>query len=87
MRQNIGVIKVQVDRMLEIVLAMSKENLQHVVANNVCPPSGFTIVTNSMYGVSPEYPLSQLEASTQPLPVHILISNEVSIMPENSYSY
>lgn len=73
----------KVDPMLEALVARSKKYLQHVVMENVGSPSGFTVVVNPMYGLPSEYPPSQVDVPTQPLFVHIPISNEVAIMPEN----
>lgn len=48
-------MKGKVDQMLEVMLAQSKNNLQHVVTENVGSPSGFTVMTNPMYDLLPDY--------------------------------
>lgn len=55
-------------------------NLQHVVAENVGPPLGFTIVTNPTYNLPPDYAPQQVEIPTQPQSVHIPTSNEVPMV-------
>lgn len=51
LREDMDVVKGKVDQMLEAMLAMSKNNLQHVVKENIRHALGFTMVTNSMYGL------------------------------------
>lgn len=53
-------MKDKVDQMLEALLSMSKNNLQHAITENVDPASGFTMVTNLMYGLPPNYPPPQV---------------------------
>lgn len=70
-RGNIDNLKGKIDQMLESVVAMS--NLQHVVADNVGPPPGFTVVTNATYDLPLDY--SPQQVLTPPHPMHIPMSN------------
>lgn len=76
-------MKGKTEMMLEALLAQSKNNLQHVITDNVGSTSGFTLMTNPMYGLLSDYPPSQMDVPTQSQSVHIPLSNEVPIMPEN----
>lgn len=58
-------MKGKVDQMSEAMLAQSKNNLQHVVAENIDSPSGFTIRTNPMYDLLSDYDPSQVNIPTQ----------------------
>lgn len=57
--------KVKINQMLEAMLAKSKDNLQHVVTENVGSPSGFTIMTNLMYDLLHDYDPLQVNIPTQ----------------------
>lgn len=50
--EDINIVKGKVNQMLE---ALSKNNLQHAVMENVDPALGFTVVTNQMYGLPPDH--------------------------------
>lgn len=78
--ENMDVMKGKVEQILEALLAMSKNNLQHVITENGGPTSDFTVATNPMYGLPPDYTPPQEDYPTQPQHVHITISNEVHIM-------
>lgn len=66
--------------MLEVVVAMLKNNLQHVFVENVGPPSSFIMVTNPMYYLTPEYPPPQVDIPTQPQIMHIPIANVAPVV-------
>lgn len=51
--------------MSEVAVGMKKNNLHHVVAENVGPTLDFTVVTNPMYDIPPEYPPTQVDVPTQ----------------------
>lgn len=65
-RGKINILKGQVGKTLEPVVAMS--NLQHVIG----PPPGFTIVTNLTYDLPPNYDPQQVDIPTQSNSAHIL---------------
>lgn len=62
---------------------MSKNNIQHSIAENDNPPSCLTVVTNPMYDLPSKYPHQHVNVPTQPQIVHILVSSEIPIMPKN----
>lgn len=67
--------------MLDVVVDMS--NLHHIVTKNVGPPPGLTVMTNPTYDLPPDYAPQQVPTQLQP--VHIPISNEVSMGQNNPF--
>lgn len=55
MRMDMNNIKGNMYQMLEVMLAQSKNNLQHAITENVGATSSFTMMTNPLYGIHPDY--------------------------------
>lgn len=65
LREDMDVVKGKVDHMLEAFLSISKNNIQHVVTENIGPTSDFTMMTNPMYNLSPDYAPPQVDVPIQ----------------------
>lgn len=55
MRKDMKDMKVKMHQMLEALIARSKNNLQHVITENIGPTSGFIMTTNQIYDLPPNY--------------------------------
>ncbi|XP_058768881.1 uncharacterized protein LOC131642679 [Vicia villosa] len=79
LREDIDAMNHKVGQMLEALLALSKNNVQHPVIENVDPTSGFTVVNNPIYDSPPE-----MDDPIQPQTVHTAVSNQIHAMQEHS---
>lgn len=64
MGKDMNNMKANVDQMLETTLAQSKNNLQHVIIENVGSSLRFTIITNPMYDPLPDHDPLQVNIPT-----------------------
>ncbi|CAL5208145.1 unnamed protein product [Lathyrus oleraceus] len=65
LRKNMNDMKFKVYQMLEAMLSHSKNNLQHVVTENAVSTSGFTVMTNPMHCLLPDYDPPSVNIRTQ----------------------
>lgn len=79
LREDMNVMIHKVGQMLEALLALSKNNFQHVIIENVDPTSGFTVVNNPLYDSPP-----QMDDHIWPQLVYIAISNKIPIVKGHS---
>lgn len=49
LREDMNAMNSKVEHMLEALLALSKNNFQHAIIENVDTTSSFTVVNNPMY--------------------------------------
>lgn len=75
LREDMDAMNYKVDQKLEALLALSKNNFQHAVTENVDPTSGFTVVNNPLYISS-----IQLDDPIQPQPAHNALSNKIPMV-------
>lgn len=57
-------LKGKVDKILEALLTMSKNNIHHAIKENDGPTSGFTVVTNPMFSLPPKFTIPQEDDPT-----------------------
>src|SRR3954466_6385333 len=79
LREDIDAMNHKVGEMLEALLALLKNNVQHPVIENIYPTLGFTVVSNPIYDSPPE-----MDDPIQPHPVHTAVSNQIPTMQGHS---
>lgn len=63
-RNDMDAMKSKMEHMLDDLLAQPKNNPQHPIIENIGPTSGFTMMTNPVYGFPPDYAPPQVKIMT-----------------------
>lgn len=75
LREDMDVMNRKVGQMLEALLALPRNNVQHVVMEKVDPTSVFTVENNPLYDSH-----TQMDDPIQPQPTHNIVSNKIPMV-------